>query len=582
MSSKFLATLLMTTLLVPGVAALAAPPAPPVPDAQAMARQAQEDGADAAGNPELTGQVVFQVLLAEIALQRGQLELAVSAYQDLARRTRDPAVAQRATEIATAARQYGVALEMARLWVEADPESQPARQTLTGLLVVSGNLAELEAPIAQMLAADPGNLGDNFLGLNRLLARHPDKQAVLTFIEHMAQPYPTLPEAYYALAVAAAAAGQPERARSEARRAQALRPGWVDALLLETQIVLSEPGDAHVQEAVELLSGYLKQHPDVLPVRLALARVLIGARQYHQAREQFDLLLKKAPDDVEVVYPLAILALQEKDYDMARRLLLHLLDLPFPDRGAVRYFLGQTEEESGHADAALAYYEQVDGGAQYLAARGRAAQLLADAGKLDEALALLRASDVKSPHEKVQIAQMQAQLLRAAGRHQAAFAVLDEARKLQPDQPDLLYDTALAAEKIGRLQDMENLLRKLIKLQPDNAHAYNALGYSLADHNLRLKEAHELIARALKLAPRDPFILDSMGWVLYREGKLAEARAMLEDAYAIKDDPEIAAHLGEVLWKMGQHAEAIALWQKAAAQAPDNEALRATMKKFLP
>ncbi|MGB4673009.1 MAG: tetratricopeptide repeat protein [Azovibrio sp.] len=574
MSSRLLASLLFMALLLPvGGAALAAPSEQDEAAAW-LARAGQTEG--------LTGQVVFQLLLGEVALQRGQVNLAVSAYQDLALRTRDPAVVKRAVELAGAAQQYGMALELARIWVELEPESQQARQSLAGLLVMAGRIDELDGPISQLLAADPASLGANFLDLNRLLARHPDKPAVLAFVERMAQPYPTLPEAYYAIALAAFNAGQLERARFEVRRAQKLKPEWEAPVLLESQIVLKEAGEERVDEAVRLLSDYLQRHPGAVEVRLHLARVLIGAKRYPEARQQFDALLKLEPDNPEVVYPVAMLALQEQDLETARRQFSRLLELPFPDRDVVRYFLGQIEEAAGDKAAALQHYKQVEGGAQYLMARGRGAQLLVEQGKRDEALAFLRQSTVRTPQEKVHLAQMQAQLLREGGQYAAAYATLAAALKLQPEQPDLLYDTSLAAEKLGKFQEMETLLKKLIKLQPDNAHAYNALGYSLADRNLRLKEAHELIQKATSLAPQDPFIMDSLGWVLYRQGKLQEAREVLEKAYALKADAEIAAHLGEVLWRQGRHQEALELWQKAQAQAPHNETLQAILKKFKP
>lgn len=574
MSSRLLASLLSVALFLPlGGAALAASPAQEA-EAARLARAGQAEG--------LTGQVVFQILLGEVALQRGQVELAVSAYQDLALRTRDPAVLKRAVELAGAAQQFGIALELARLWGEVEPESQQARQSLAGLLVLAGRIEELDGPVRQLLAASPADLGGNFMGLNRLLARHQDKQAVLAFVERMAQPYPTLPEAYYAIALAAMNAGQLEQARFEAGRARGLKPDWDAAVLLEAQIILKESGEGRVDEAVRLLSDYLQRQPGALEPRLHLARILIGAKKYPEARKQFEELLKREPNNSEVVYPVAVLALQEQDLETARTLFARLLELPFPDRGAVRFFLGQVEEAAGNQAAALQHYEQVSGGAQYLTARGRGAQLLVEQGRREEALDFLRQSEVRAPQEKAQLAQLQAQLLREAGRHAEAHAALAAALKQQPEQPDLLYDTALAAEKLGKLQEMETHLKKLIKLQPGNAHAYNALGYSLADRNLRLKEAHGLIQKASSLAPQDPFIMDSLGWVLYRQGKLQEAREVLEKAYSLRADPEIAAHLGELLWRLGRRQEALDLWQKALAQAPNNETLQATLKKFKP
>lgn len=577
MSPKTLVYFFVIALLLPfGDAALAASPKrTPVREGVDHLMQVEQAG-------ELSGPIVFQLLLGEIALQRGQLELAASAYRDLAIRTRDPAVVRRAVALAGVARQYDVATDLAELWVEVEPESREARQALAGLLVLAGRLEGLDVLLADVLASDPERRGENFLGLNRLLGRYPDKAAVLAFVERMAQPYPTLPEAYYAVAVAAAEAGQIEQARAEARRAQAMKPNWDAPVLLEAQLMVKEAGDGRVDEVIKLLSEYLTRQPDAMSVRLYLARMLIATKDYVGARKQFEAILAGRPDDPDVVYPVAMLALQEKDLETARAQFSRLLELPFHDKWTVSYFLGQVEEEAGNTATAMIHYEQVEGGPQYLAARARVAYLLIEAGKADEALDFVRKSNVKAPDEKVQLVHMEADLLRKLGRYQETFDVLNKMLKANPEHPGLLYDVALAAEKIGRVQDMEAHLKKLIRLQPDHAHAYNALGYSLADRGVRLKEALELITKATQLAPEDPFIMDSMGWVLYKQDKLPEALEVLKKAYGIKPDAEIAAHLGEVLWKLGRHGEARSVWSKALADVPDNEALQSVIKKFVP
>jgi tetratricopeptide (TPR) repeat protein len=538
--------------------------------------------ATAAAAAEITGQQVFQLLLGEVALQRDQLDLAVSAYQDLAWSTRDQEVTKRAVELASVARQYPLALKLTRLWLELDPESEHARMTEVNLLIALGRIEEVDAPMTALLASDPDNLADNFLSLNRLLARYPDKRAALSFMERMASHYPDLSEAHYILAVTASGAGRTDMARREAQRAQALKPAWFAPVLLEAQFILQTTDEAHVDEAVQLFSGYLKRNPDVEEARTALVRILIGARRYREAREQFDALLKKDPDNPEAIYPVAMLALQEKDLDTARQLLKRLENSSFADQNSVHYFLGLLEEEAENPAEALTHFQRVSGGVQHFFAQGRIAQNLAKQGKVDEALDFLKKINARSPQDQMQLALLEGQVLRDAKRYQAAYEALLRALELQPEMPELLYDTALAAEKAGNLEDMETYLRKLIGLQPENAHAYNALGYSLADRNQRLAEAHALIAQAASLAPDDPFIMDSMGWVLYRQGKFPEALSTLESAYNLKADPEIAAHLGEALWALGQKDKAQELWQKAALEAPENETLQEVMKRFLP
>ncbi|GHT90892.1 hypothetical protein FACS1894101_3630 [Betaproteobacteria bacterium] len=255
--------------------------------------------------------------------------------------------------------------------------------------------------------------------------------------------------------------------------------------------------------------------------------------------------------------------------------------MPFPDQGAVRFFLGQTEEESGNIDQSLAYYKLVQPGAHYFSARGRAATLLMKSDRLNEARTLLNTTTTRTEGEKTTLILLEAGLLRESGRYAETHALLDFALQKQPDDKELLYDTAMAAEKLGKLADMERHLKKLIKLSPQNAHAYNALGYSLADRNLRLPEAFTLISKASELAPQDPYIMDSLGWVQYRQGKTKEALKTLQFAYSIKDDPEIAAHIGEVLFRLGRQEEARDFLKKAAAAAPDNDILKAAVQRFI-
>jgi tetratricopeptide (TPR) repeat protein len=534
--------------------------------------------------PESVSRQVFLLLLAEVALQRNQLELAVSAYHDLAMQTRDPAIVQRATELAIATERNDEALRLVKLWTRIAPESRQARLAEIHLLLLTGRLDDLAEPMDRFLAAEPDNLGSNLLNLNRLLARYPEKRAALAFMQRIADRYPESPEARYAIAVLASGNGQSTRAREAARQAWKLKPDWFAPVMLETQILLQGPGEeaAQVDEAVAILSTFLEKNPDSTEARMMLARLLLSARRYLEARAQVDLLLEKDPQNLEMVYSVAMLALQEKDIGTARLQLERLANSAFSDQNAVQYFLGLIAEEEKDKERALSHFRQVSGGAQYLFARLRIAESLAETGDVDAALAFLRETRTRSAQEKVGRVLMESQLLRKAERHQAAYETLAEAQKANPETPELLYDLALAAEKVGKVKEMEQHLKKLITLDPDNAHALNALGYSLADRNLRLAEAHDLIRRAVDLAPEDPFIMDSMGWVLYRQGKIEEAITTLENAYTRKADPEIAAHLGEVLWVQGRREEAAALWEKAAREAPKNETLNAAIRRFRP
>jgi len=524
------------------------------------------------------GQVAYQVLLAEIGLRRGYGELALSVYAELAMRSRDPQVLARAVEVAGFTRRLDVAYELAQLWVETEPESTEARQTLVGVMVMLNRIDELQPHLVRLLEQDKDNLADNLVRLNRMFVRQQDKAAVFRLIERVTAPYGQVAEAHYALAQAALANGDRAQALSSVRRAQELRPEWESPVLLEAQITASEAP----AQVVSLLERYLRRYPAAKDVRLHLARAYVGDKRYADASAEFRRLLRDFPNNVEVVYPVAILALQQNDLDTAEAQLKHLLELDFGDRGVVNYYLGQVMEARHQDRAAIDYYAQVGLGDSFVSARNRQAVLLTREGRLGDARLVLQQAAAIHPSQRVAFGQVEAQLLRDAKQFPAALELLEQLLKKHPGNPDLLYDSALVADRLDKVELVEERLRQVIAQQPDNAHAYNALGYTFAERNLRLEEARELVARALALSPGDAFIIDSMGWVLYRQGDLSGALSQLQKAYAIRQDPEIAAHLGEVLWVLGRQDEARRVLREAVRLNPDNEALAAAAKKFLP
>jgi len=510
--------------------------------------------------------------------------LAVGTYLDIAKFTRDPRIAKRAAEIALYARQPDVALEAARIWVATDPESMQAQQMLAGLLLGAQRPDEAVVHLAKLLTLEtgtqttlaPDKLGDALLRINRLLAGYPDKAVVLRLIEQLTSPYGDVAEAHFARAQAAVNAREEVRALAAIERALALRPEWERAVLFKAQLQLRVSS----AQAMETLRGFLAGHPQAREVRIAYARTLVSEKRYADARREFAKLLEGHPDNTEVIYSVALLSLQLNDLAPAEKHFKHLLELGFGDPNPLRYYLGQIAESSKRLPEALQWYGAVTPGEQYLSAQVRAATLLTQQGRIDEGRRQLQQAAAGNPNFMPALLIAEAQLLRDAGRAGEAYALLEDKLAAQPEQPELLYETALLAEKLGKQEVLERHLRKLIQLQPDHAHAYNALGYSLADRGERLDEAGRLIDKALELAPDDPFILDSQGWWLYRRGDQSGAIDILGKALALRPDPEIAAHLGEVLWVAGRREEAKKTWNDAARSHPANEALAATIKKF--
>ena len=524
---------------------------------------------------ELTGQVLYQFLLAEIAAQRGQFDIAAAAFLDLAKTTRDPRIVRRATEIAFHARQYDSALEAARLWIELDPEAPAARQTLATLLLASGRIDELAERLGRELAADPQKAGDALMRMLRAFARYPDRIAVQRVFDQVTQPFLGLPEARFVRAQAAIGAGKGEAARREIDLALELKPAWERAALFKAELL---PRGA---PQLDYLEGWLAAHPDAQDVRLGYARALVGEKRYEPARAEFRRLLGNNPDNPDMLYAVGILSLQANDTAEAERHLRRFVEFGRGEVNTARFYLGQIAEQAGRPEEAINWYDQVGAGEHVTPARVRAAQILFRQNKPEEGRERLAAARSLAPDD-ARLLIAEAQLLRDAGRHADSYALLAAALQAQPDEPDLLYESALSAERLGRMDVLEGNLRRLMEIRPNSAPAYNALGFSLADRNVRLEEAAQLIERALALAPDDPFILDSKGWLLFRQGRYADALAALQRAFGKRPDPEIAAHIGEVLWALGRPAEAKAVWAQAAKAHPNNEVLAATIKRFTP
>ncbi len=534
---------------------------------------------DEPSNPGLTSQVLYQVLLGEIASQRGELRLSAEDYADLAVRTRNAQIAQRAFELAQFARMPGLALTDAQIWRELEPGSVKAMQSLAGQLLVSGRLDEARPHLEAWLKA--GRSEEIFPQLHALFARLKDKQAALDLVSALAASYPTLPEARFAIAQVAVQAGQVPRALAALDEALRLRPQWEPAALLKGQILLRKDGEA---AAEAFLAEYLKANPGAQEVRLAYAKQLARTGRMNESRREFKRLTQDAPDNADAHFTLGLIAMQTDDLGSARASFIKALELGHPDADSVRYYLGQLEEAENQFDAALKWYRQVNEGRHRFDAQLRIAVMLSRLGSVQEARDWLGGLAVEDDAERVQVVQVEALILRDAKNYAAVLEVLGRGLEKLPDAPELLYDRAMAAEKLDRLDVLEQDLRRLIKLKPDYAQAYNALGYTLADRTARLPEAMELLQQALKLSPEDPFILDSMGWALFKLKRIPEAVVHLRRAFEAKPDPEIAAHLGESLWarnEKGDRDEARLIWQGSLKVNPDNEVLRAVVSRLM-
>ncbi len=554
--------------------------------AQPAASSPAVPGADtsSAATSGLSADVLYRILVGDIALQRGDAALGARAYFEAAREAQDARLARRATEVALFARQRSLALEAAKLWQALDPTAERARQ-MVATLTQSGAGNELKAELEHVLAdaAAGGTLGDAFIQLNQALSAQTDKAAVFRLIVELAKPYPSSAEAQFAVALAGYNTGlsDVEIAAASIRaadRALVLKPGWERAALVKTDILAKTSPEG----AISFLNGFLASVPESRAASVALAQLYVEQKRYPEARDVFQRLSTEVPDDRELQFAVAALSVQMRDFATAQRLFEALKKSGFGEPGVVTFYLAQIAEEAKRYDDAIALYGEVTEGDRAWTAKLRVAAMMAKKGDLPGArryLATLKADGVE---QRIERTQTEAQLLRDSGDNQGAYAVLTAGLVTNPDAADLLYDIAMVAEKLDRLDEAEKRLNQLIALKPDNAQALNALGYTLVDRTQRTAEGMKLIEQALALAPADPFILDSMGWAHYRLGNLDDSEKFLRRALADRSDPEIAAHLGEVLWAKGERARAQEVWQSQLKQTPDNALLLETVRRFAP
>ncbi|MFO1414671.1 MAG: tetratricopeptide repeat protein [Burkholderiales bacterium] len=540
----------------------------------------------------LTADVFYRILLADVALQRGETSLAARAYYEAARETRDPRIAKRAAEVALAARMRGLAQESAKLWAALDPSAERPKQILATLSAGGngkGNIdggfdsdlkTRLEKVLADAALSERG-VGEVFLQINRFLADNLDKRQAYELVRELAKPYPNSAEAHFAVALAAYNGGIPEgspdnTALLEIDRALAIKPDWERAALLKAELLSRNKND----DAVRYLSSFLAANPESRAAAGALAQLYVEQRKFAEARAVFQKLWDNDRSAREFEFGIAVLSVQMKDWVTAEALFTDLKKANYGENGAVELYLAQIADEQGRYEEAIERYKAVPDGERAWLAKLRIAAIMGKMGKVADARRYLSDLPAVTIEQRVQVRQAEAQLLRDANDNQGAYDVLVQALKEHPDSPELLYDTAMVAERLDRIDDAEKRLRRVVELKPDDAQALNALGYTLVDRTPRIAEGQALIERALKLSPNDPFILDSMGWALFRQGKYDEAEKYLRRAMDERPDAEIAAHLGEVLWAKGEHARAQEIWQSQLKVNPDNAVLLETVRRL--
>lgn len=539
-------------------------------------------------NPALDAELFYEIFLGEVSARTGDPGAGYAFMLEAARRSADGQLYQRAADIALQARSGDYALAAAKAWKEALPESREANRYVLQILVALNRIGETPDLLRQELAqSSPRAKTSTLAALPQMYGRASDKALAAKVVEaalvdELVHPA-TGPLAWVSLGRIRLAAGSKAGALEAARKAQALDKANEGAVRLALELL-----EENTPEAEPLVTESLAER-SVPELRMAYARVLLGLQRYTDAARQLELATQEKPDLVEPWLVLATLQLQDNRLAAAEAALQRFMDLvsAAPDaelrqKGLTQAYLlhAQIAEKKQDFAAAEAWLARIDNAEEVFTAQTRRASLLARQGKVDQARALLRSLPGTTLDDKRTKLLAEVQLLREMRLYQEAYAIQGELVALAPDDTELVYDRAMLAEKAGQPDTMERLLREIIAKKPEHYHAYNALGYSLADRGVRLAEAKQLILKALEFAPNDPFIGDSLGWVEFRMGNLAEARRLLESAYKARADVEIAAHLGEVLWTLGDKEAAMRIWKEGQRTSPDNETLKETLKRL--
>ena len=527
---------------------------------------------------ELTREILYKLLVAEVAGQRGHLDISVRNYLELAEETRDPEIASRATRIAVYARDDEAAFKAATIWEGLDPTNIDAHQVLAVLAVRKGDLDTAMRHFETILNQSAGAIDQKLWVIANLLGKEQDQENVKQVMERLMEAHQDDPEALYAYAHVMSRLGDEEKALEILRHLLDIVPDNVNANI--SYVTLLHKG-GETEAALAWLQDSIKKYPDNFNLRLFYARFLTDIKYYAEAKTQFERLHNEDPDNIDVLYALGLLHLQDNELKKAEYYFSVLSELGERTE-ETSYYLGRIAEENDDYERAIIWYGNLKpDGSNYFDAQIRIGLIMAKQGKLQEAREHLQGIHSQTPEQKTIQVQAEGELLITEKRYEEAMQVYDQALENNFNL-DLLYSRAMLAEKMDRLDILENDLRAIIDRDPNHVQALNALGYTLADRTDRYEEAFELIQRAMELKPDDFYILDSMGWVLYRMGRLDEAVDYLQRALQSRADPEIAAHLGEVLWVKGDREAARKVWDTALQETPEDAHLLDVIKRFNP
>ena len=522
--------------------------------------------------------IMTMILAGEIAVQYGNIAVAASYMNEAAKLSNDPALSERSARLSVSAQELSGSIAAVERWSRNQPSNKEAQHLLAVLYMRKGREGDAIQVISSLIKGAK-NSTDIFNVISSLLQKETNKAAGISLLEKIAKKHSSDKNAQLALAQLYIKSKKYDQGLKVLEQLLKQKPTWNKAILLKASILQDQ---GKTEDALNFLYSVIKAQPKSYFMRSAYARLLVDAKKFNPAIKEFEKLRKVKPNDNTTNFPLAMLYLQNKELKKSKVILKGVMknSSNIADSNKAAYFIGQIEEEQRNFAEAIKSYQSIKKGEYYIDARVKSA-ILQSKNNLDKAIQHLQASNVRTLQQQLKLLLAEAAILEDAKRYKEAMLLMEDALELNPHDADMLYSYAMVADKAGRIDIVEESLVQVIKQEPNNFHALNALGYMLADRTTRYNDALKYIKRALKLRPEDFYVLDSIGWVEYRLGNYQTAIKYLKKALSKKQDAEVSAHLGEVLWQSGKQQQAKKVWEKAKKLDPNHPILTKTIKRFI-
>ncbi len=526
---------------------------------------------------QLPAESLFQLMAAEMALDREHPDVALANYIAAAKETQDASVAARATQIALTVASLEVAIEPAVIWAKAAPENLEAQITTAALYIRLDQVANAVPFLRQAEAQNPEEALQYYLVLYRQLQKDSDNKRVIQALQLLTAAEPKIASAHLALGEIYLYSGDDKKALTMSEDALKISPDSVNAIQLYTEALFRNQG----KEAAKLfIDKQVNHYADNQVLRQYYAQFLLDNGFDADAQKQIEQIIDNPKLTSEELLQFARMSIQAQWYDLAEKILKRSSQMP-DSKDISYYFLARVSEMKNEPNVAIDQFQQVLTGPFHVLSQIRASVLLTDKKRYDEALTVLSRIQPNDEADQKQVLLARIDVLNKSKNFKESMALINENIMTSPDDVELLYVRSLVADQVDQLDMAEKDLKTIIALQPNHVDALNALGFMLANKTKRFDEAQKYLTTAIKISPNNASVLDSMGWLYYKMGNYPQSLETLKKAAKLMPDAEIAAHLGEVMWKMKDFEGAKQVWNEALKQNPKHENIMDTMKRMM-